>query len=325
MNRRQPDFDISSSPDPRTLEFAHSVVKGLSSVPRRLDCRYIYDDHGSRLFEQICEQPEYYLTRAEREILLQAADEIARVTGPTALLEFGSGNSSKTQILLDAYATRYGSVRYVPVDISKSILEQARGDLAAAAPRVRVEPFHGTYEEAFHLFDRFSPMVFLFLGSTLGNLDETEAAEFWAQIGFSLSVGDYCLLGIDVTEDADALHAAYNDVAGYTAEFTKNIFARMNRELGASISMDAIEHVAAYNSAHERVEIFAKFTEPQEIQIAPLGRSVTLQANTLISTEISRKFRIRKIVPYLKRFGLETERVFSGEDGRFAVLLLARA
>ena len=306
------------------LDFAHSVVRGLSSTPRWLDCRYIYDDHGSRIFELICEQPEYYLTRIERAILLDASDEIARLTGPAAVIEFGSGNSSKTQILLNAYAHRYGGVRYIPVDISDSILERAERELATTAPLATVDSFHGSYDEAFHLLHSFSPLVFLFLGSNVGNLDAAEAADFWKKISSSLYNGDFCLLGIDITEDPDALHAAYNDEAGYSAEFTKNIFARINRELGASIDIDAIEHVARYNPGHNRVEIFGKFTAAQQIHIELLSHRVTIEENELVMTEISRKFRIDEVRPYLEGFGLETRQVFTNPEHTFAVMLLAR-
>ncbi len=304
--------------------FAASVLRGLSLDPRRLECRYIYDEFGSRLFEQICEQPEYYLTRAERTILLEAADEIARLTGPAALIEFGSGNSAKTRILLNAYAERYGGVRYIPVDISDSILEHAEAELATAAPLATVDSFHGTYDDAFHLFDSFSPLVFLFLGSNVGNLDPAEAAAFWSEISSNLSVGDFCLLGVDITQDSDALHAAYNDAAGYSARFTKNIFSRINRELGASIDIATIEHVAAFSAPRNQVEIFAKFTQAQQIDIAPLGQSVSIEANALVMTEISRKFRIDEIRPYLEHYRLETRHVFSNDGQNFALLLLAK-
>ncbi len=306
------------------LDFAHSVIRGLSNTPRSLDCRYIYDDHGSRLFELICEQPEYYLTRVERAILLDAADEIARLTGSAALIEFGSGNSTKTQILLNAYAHRFGGVRYIPVDISDSILEQAESELAKTAPLATVDSFHGSYEDAFHLLHSFSPLVFLFLGSNVGNLDAVEATEFWWKISSSLNPGDFCLLGVDTNEDTDALHAAYNDAAGYSAEFTKNIFARINRDLGASIDVDTIKHVARYSPDHNRVEIFGKFTTAQQIHIESLDHRVTIEEDELIMTEISRKFRIDEVQPYLKGFGLESRQVFTNPERTFAVMLLAR-
>ena len=306
------------------LEFAQSVVRGLSSDPRRLESRHIYDDHGSRLFEMICEQPEYYLTRAERGILLEAADEISRLTGSAALIEFGSGNSAKTRILLDAYTQRHGEVRYIPVDISDSILDQAKRELDKEVPMATVDSFHGSYEEAFHLFHSFSPMVFLFLGSNIGNLDQSEAAGFWTQVSESLSVGDFCLLGIDITEDPDTLHAAYNDEAGYSASFTKNIFARMNRDLGSSINVGALDHVTEYNAARNQVEIFARFNQPQQIEIESLEKVFQVNENELVMTEISRKFRVSEMVSYLHQFRLGVRQVFTSDAGNFALLLLER-
>ncbi len=306
------------------MDFAVSVARGLSHAPRRLDCRFLYDARGSEIFERICEQPEYYLTRTEGAILAAAAGDIARRTGPVTLVELGSGSGIKTQIVLEAYSARHGPVRYTPVDISKSILELAEQEITAKMPHVKVEALHGTYEDAFPLLASYSPCLLLFLGSTVGNLDSSEADRFWEAIAAGLMPGDFCLLGVDINEDPDALHAAYNDGAGYSAAFTRNLFERMNRELGASLNTPSIEHVAAYNPEWRRVEIFARFTSTQSIDISQLGRSFRVGKGEQILTEVSRKFRLNHMVPYLATFGLAAQQIYSDEEKRFAVLLLRR-
>ncbi|MHB8168171.1 MAG: L-histidine N(alpha)-methyltransferase [Thermoleophilia bacterium] len=305
--------------------FALAVARGLSDIPRRLDSRFLYDAYGSFIFERICEQPEYYLTRTEATILASAAADIAGRTGELTLVELGSGSSVKTRLLLEAYAGRHGSACYTPVDISKSILEQAEQEIAALYPEVRVEAMHGTYDDAFPLLPSLSPAMLLFLGSTVGNLDAHEASQFWGKITSHLLPGDYCLLGVDINEDAASLNAAYNDAAGFSAAFTRNMFARMNRELGASLDVTAIDHVARYAPKWRRVEIFARFRREQRIEIAPAGSAFRIGKGELILTEVSRKFHLRQLVPYLCTFGLNTEQIYSDRNQRFAVLLLRKA
>lgn len=322
-NRHQPQR-VSAAPA-TGMEFAMSVARGLSDIPRRLESRFLYDTHGSHIFERICEQPEYYLTRTEATILASAAADIARRTGNLTLVELGSGSSVKTQLLLEAFGGQYGAVSYTPVDVSRSILEMAQREIKARYPGVRVQPVHGTYEDAFPLLPSLSPVMLLFLGSTLGNLDAHEAGQFWHRISANLLPGNFCLLGIDINEDAGSLNAAYNDAAGYSADFTRNLFSRMNRELGSALDTGAIDHVARYMPRWRRVEIFARFNTEQRIEIAPLGSAFRISGGEMILTEISRKFRLQQIVPYLCTFGLRTEKIYSDCDSRVAVLLLKKA
>lgn len=321
-------FDAATEPasDERDglMDFARSVVRGLSDTPRRLESRHIYDACGSELFEHICEQPEYYLTRTEAHLLEAAAPDIASQTGEVSLIELGSGSSAKTQLILKAYADRFGGVHYTPVDVSKDILEIAEREIRAKHPAVAIEPLHGTYDEAFPLARSLDPAMLLFLGSTVGNLDAVESAHFWENVSAHLSPGSFCLLGVDITENSDLLHAAYNDAAGYSERFTRNIFERMNRELDATIDTDAIEHVARYNHAWRRIEIFARFTESQKIDVKMLGRSFEIKAGEQILTEISRKFRAEDISLYLHTFGLKTRKVYTDDDRHVALLLLER-
>lgn len=297
---------------------------GLSDRPRWLPCRFLYDERGSRLFEAICETPEYYLTRTEAGILKARAAEIRGLTGPVTLVELGSGNAVKTSILLEAYAGEARSTRYLPVDVSEAALQQAARAIARAHPAVRVTPIHGRYEDALPRLRELSPLMLLFLGSTVGNLNQTESWIFWNDVARHLSARDFMLLGVDLVKDAGCLNAAYNDAAGHSAAFTRNLFVRMNRELEAGLDLDAITHVARYHEAWRRVEISARFETDQTLHVGPLDRDVRIAAGEQIMTEISRKFVLEDLEPYLASFGLRLRRVFTDRRRWYAVLLLQR-
>ncbi|KPJ91191.1 MAG: hypothetical protein AMS18_09170 [Gemmatimonas sp. SG8_17] len=306
------------------LEFATAVAAGLTANPRSLPCRYLYDHRGSELFEKICQLPEYYLTRTEASILAQHAADIQEETGQVTLIELGSGTSVKTDYLLAAYSRNGHHVRYMPVDISESALRIAARNITARHPTVQVVGIVGQYELAFSLFREHSPSLVLFLGSTLGNLSEEETAEFLCGISDSLSAGDYFLLGIDLVKDAAVLEAAYNDSAGVTAQFTENIFARMNRELGAGVDLAGIEHFATYDAERQQVDVRVRFLTEQVVSIAPLQRAVQVPAGEEVRIEISKKFVLHEIRRDLARFGFELRRVFTDDEEKYAVLLLRR-
>ena len=304
--------------------FAHSVARSLTDSPPWLHCRYLYDGRGSELFEKICEQPEYYLTRTESGILAARAADIFADTGPVTVIELGSGTSVKTDHLLTAYSADQRDVLYVPVDVSVSALEMARDAIVARHPTVTVTGIAGTYEAAFPLFKRFSPAMVVFLGSTIGNFNQQEADVFWHAVADSLDAGDYFLLGVDLIKDEALLNAAYNDAAGVTQAFTKNIFARINRELGASVDLDEIEHVASYNRAWQRVETFIRFNSDQEVYLEPLDKTIAIAAGTMVMTEISRKFTVDQIRENMQLYGFDVRDVFTDEKEWFALLLLQR-
>jgi L-histidine N-alpha-methyltransferase len=310
--------------DAARLAFAKSVALGLTDTPPWLHSHFLYDERGSQLFEEICEQPEYYLTNAEAEILQRYASKIRDETGPVTLIELGSGSSVKTDYLLAAYAANESPVRYVPVDVSETILEQAKDVIVAAHPTVTVTGIADTYEHAFPLFKEFSPAMVMFLGSSIGNFDQREADVFWQGVSAGLAPGDYLLVGVDLVKDESVLNAAYNDAAGVTAAFTKNLFVRINDELGASIDIDEIEHVARYNAEWQRMEIYARFSSTQEIFLEPIDRTLTVPAGTMVMTEISRKYDLEKTQQYLRCFDFSLKRVFTDERGWFGLLLLQR-
>ncbi|UCG88896.1 MAG: L-histidine N(alpha)-methyltransferase [Gemmatimonadota bacterium] len=313
-----------SQSDP-VLEFAQDAVAGLTDSPRWLPCRYLYDERGSQLFEQICDQPEYYQTQAEAAILERRGGDIRATTGPVTLIELGSGTSVKTDFLLAAYTVNGESIRYVPIDVSESALQVAAERIARLRPTVRVAGIVGTYESAFPLFRGHSPVMVVFLGSTIGNLNVTESAQFFTDLSDSLEPGDFFLLGVDLVKDADVIEAAYNDRAGVTAQFTTNIFARMNRELGSAVDLDQIRHVAVYNSDWQRMEVFIEFLADQEVKIGPLEKSLTVAAGERVMIEISRKFVIEDLQEHVEHFGFTVRNTYFDDDRRFGLLLMQSA
>lgn len=312
----------SNQADVAAREFATAVMIGLSDHPRWLPCRFLYDERGSRLFDAICETPEYYLTRTESSILDASAADIRDLTGPVTLIELGSGSSRKTGHLLAAYSNHARSVHYVPVDVSEAALRTGSAAMSVAYPAVRVTGIHGTYDAAFPLLGELSPAMLVFLGSTVGNFNQTEAARFWSDVAAHLVPGDFVLLGVDLVKDPGLITAAYNDVAGHSAEFTRNVFHRMNRELGAGLDLGQIDHVASYNPEWQRIEIFARFACEQTVHLRPLGSDVQVRAGERIMTEISRKFVLDELEQYLASFGFELRQVFTDDRRWFAVLLL---
>ena len=307
------------------LDFARAVALGLSDAPRWVPARFLYDTAGSALFERICELPEYYLTRTEAAILQRHAPAIRRLTGPVTLVELGSGSSVKTDHLLRAYSEGGAPVRYVPVDVSASILRVAAERIQDTFPAVTVAEVNGEYEEAFPLLAAYAPSMLLFLGSTIGNLNATESAIFWRRVVAALPPGSYVLLGADLAKDPAILHAAYNDAAGVTARFTRNLFVRMNRELDAGLVLEQIVHEARWNADWQRVEIGGRFLSTQRLHLRPLGFGVTIRKGEQVMTEVSRKFSVPRLAAYLACFGLERVAVFTDERRWFAVLLLRKA
>jgi len=311
--------------DDSILAFARSTARGLAATPRQLECRFLYDQRGSALYERITLQPEYYPTRTEDAILATYAAEIRDLTGPVTLLELGSGSSTKTGHLLRAYGDCGPPACYVPIDVSLSALQDAGRTIRAHHDNIQVVGLHSTYEQAIPLFTVASPAMVIFLGSTVGNLTPAEARWFYRGMAEALQPGDYFLLGVDLVKDIRTLAAAYNDAAGVTAEFTRNLFVRMNRELGASIDLEAIEHVARYMEPRQQIEIHARFNHATRIEVQPLGESFAIGGGEEILVEISRKFKLDELCPELESFGFGIKRVFTDPNHWFALLLMRRS
>jgi L-histidine N-alpha-methyltransferase len=312
-----------TGPDP-VQEFARAAAQGLGSQPRTLESRFLYDSQGSALFELITKQPEYYLTRTETAILAGNSSRIREMTGPVMLVELGSGSSHKIDHLLRAWLERSPSVCYVPVDVSESALVGASRKITSKYRTVKVIGVNCDFQQALPLVSQLSPVMVMLLGSTIGNFAPARMSGFLQAMACSLASGDFLLLGLDLVKPRPVLEAAYNDAAGVSAEFTRNVFARMNRELGCAIDLKAIEHLARYDEAKEQIEIFARFTRRQTLSLAPLGMELTIGPGELVQTEISRKFRLELFVPYLERFGFVAEELFVDERQWFALVLLRR-
>lgn len=320
-----PGFRIHRDPNAACPEtFAHAAARTLQEVPKRLESHYLYDAAGSALFDAITKQPEYYLTRVEASILHAHADSIRAATGPTALVELGSGSSEKTEHLLAAWCAAGGST-YVPIDVSQAALEAAARKLHARFPALSIEAVAATYGRALPQLRDLGPITLVFLGSSIGNFADAELDGFLAQVRRHLRPGDFFLLGIDLIKDRRILEAAYNDAAGVTARFTKNLFVRMNRELGTRIDIDHIEHVAHYAADRQQIEISARFRQAHTLHCDALPQPVDIAAGEAIRTEVSRKFEVATMAAHCAAAHLPLRHVYQDRDQSMALMLCQAA
>jgi dimethylhistidine N-methyltransferase len=313
-----------SAGDPRA-EFAHDVADGLTATPKRLACRYFYDREGSRLFEAICELPEYYLTRAEAAILHDHAHEIADCfPGDVTVVELGSGNAIKTQLLLDALLRAHRRVRYVPIDICRPVLEESSKALVEMFPGLEIVAVAAEYHEGLQRLESEStrPKLILWLGSNIGNFDRTEAATFLRRIRDTLEPSDRMLVGFDLRKDRTVLEAAYDDAAGVTAAFNLNLLVRINRELEGDFDLGRFRHRAIYDADLGRIEMYLVSTRSQRVTIGRLGLQVAFKAGETIHTENSYKYSLEEMDEVSKEAGLHAERSWQDAEGQFSLNLL---
>lgn len=294
------------------------VLHGLTTEPKTLPPKWFYDAHGSDLFEQITELPEYYPTRAEREILAARAHEIAAALPARTLVELGSGSSEKTRYLLDALT---GLHTYVPVDVSESALEHAGQALAAERPDLNVHALIADFTTGLSLPDTPGPRLLAFLGGTIGNLLPGERTGFLAGVRALLSPGDALLLGTDLVKDEAVLVRAYDDAAGVTAAFDKNVLTVVNRELGADFDPDAFDHVALWDADHEWIEMRLRSRTAQTVKVPALDLAVHFAAGEELRTEVSAKFRREGVKTELAAAGLDLARWWTDAESRFALSL----
>jgi L-histidine Nalpha-methyltransferase len=285
------------------------ALAGLTATPKTLPPKWFYDAEGSALFEKITELPEYYPTRAERAILRSAAAEIAALSGARVLVELGSGSSEKTRLLLDALRD-HGTLRaYVPVDVSESALAAAGDALALEYPGLDVHAVVSDFEERLGLPSgpdapgAPEPRLVAFLGSTIGNMVPAQRAAFLIRVRAQLRPGDAFLLGTDLVKDPSVLVAAYDDSAGVTAAFNKNVLAVLNAQLGADFDLDAFDHVALWDATREWIEMRLRSASSQEVHVRGIGLTVRFDAGEEMRTEVSAKFR---------RSGVERELAAAG-------------
>ncbi|MDK1342434.1 L-histidine N(alpha)-methyltransferase [Streptomyces sp. 378] len=294
------------------------VHRGLTGRPKTLPPKWFYDAHGSDLFEKITELPEYYPTRAEREILLARSGDIAAATGARTLVELGSGSSEKTRHLLDALTDLH---TYVPVDVSGSALTQAGQALAAERPGLDVHALIADFTAELTLPDTPGPRLVAFLGGTVGNLLPAERAAFLASVRALLAPGDALLLGTDLVKDEEVLVRAYDDGAGVTAAFNKNVLTVINRELGADFEPAAFDHVAVWDTGHEWIEMRLRSRSAQTVKVPALDLAVDFAAGEEMRTEVSAKFRQEGVRAELSAAQLDLTHWWTDGEGRFALSL----
>lgn len=300
-------------------DFLNDVLSGLAQEPKRLSCRFLYDERGSRLFDEICELEEYYLTRTEISIMREYVTEMAKAIGPSVrLVEFGSGSSVKSRILLD---NLIDPAAYIPVDISCQHLTHAVKGLAAEYPGLEILPVCADFCGDFRLPEsKRDPnrTVIYFPGSTIGNFAPQEVNRLLRQIVKLCGEGGGLLVGVDLKKDIDLIERAYNDSRGVTAEFTLNLLKRMQRELDADLNEEAFEHYAFYNRQAGRVEIYIRSLEAQTIDVAgevfPLGRG------ELIHTEDSHKYTVDEFAAVGQQAGLRLVKSWTDPNRYFAVM-----
>jgi L-histidine N-alpha-methyltransferase len=303
---------------------ARDVRAGLCAYPKELAPKYFYDERGSRLFEQITELPEYYPTRAEREILSERSDEILAAAGrPGTLVELGSGSAVKTRHLLNAMRDVDGLDTYMPVDISEEITQRTAADLVEEYPGLSVRGLVCDFEQ--HL-ERIpdgagTPRLVAFLGGTVGNLYPRQRHAFLERIAALLGPGDHLLLGTDLVKDAARLEAAYDDAAGVTAEFNKNVLEVLNRELGADFDVEAFEHIARYDAEAERMDIRLRSLADQQVRLQGLDLEISFAAGEEMRTEISTKFTRGRLESVYAGSGLEICGWFTDAAGDYALSL----
>ncbi len=315
--------DVHLSDDHLADALRADVFAGLLATPKTLPPKWFYDARGSELFERITELPEYYPTRAERRILTDHSAEIAALTGAASLVELGSGSSEKTRLLLSALSAD-GLRQFVPVDVSATALRESAAAIAADYPGLRVHGVVGDFTEHLDLVPGDRPRLVAFLGGTIGNLVPGERAKFLSGLRSVLYGGEWLLLGTDLVKDPEVLVRAYDDSAGVTAEFNRNVLHVMNRELDADFDVSAFEHVALWDAEAEWIEMRLRATRAMRVRLAALDLDVRFEPGEQLRTEVSAKFRKPGVAEELAATGFELVKWFTDPEGRFAVSL-ARA
>lgn len=294
------------------------VLSGLTRHPKTLPPKWFYDARGSELFEEITRLPEYYPTRAEREILAARAEEIAAASGARTVIELGSGSSEKTRHLLDVLPELHS---YVPVDVSESALTGAADSLLAEHPGLSVHALIADFTGGLALPGTPGPRLVVFLGGTIGNLLPEERATFLRSVRSLLSPGDALLLGTDLVKDEETLVAAYDDAAGVTAAFNKNVLNVVNRELGADFPLDDFDHLAVWNPRDRWIEMRLRARRALSVKIRELDLVVPFEAGEELRTEVSAKFRQEDVREELSAAGMRLTQWWTDSAGRFALSL----
>lgn len=300
------------------------VINGLNQKQKSLPAHYFYDSKGSQLFEKICQLEEYYPTRTEASILQQYATEIVHQTQAVELVELGSGSSTKTRYLFDAYQKSNIPLYYIPVDVSDSILKVSANKLLADYPQLKIEGKVATYSQALkQLKNSFlGKRIIIFLGSSIGNFNSLKCDRFINQVTSALNPGDYFLLGIDLQKPVEILEAAYNDSQGVTAAFNLNMLQHLNHRFAGNFNVDLFKHQAIYNQTEHQIEMYLISQQEQTVTLANLNLTIELKKSEKILTEISRKFNLEKMAKYLSDRNLNLITTYTDAQQWFGLLLV---
>ncbi len=307
--------------DSAAVALRRDVYNGLTHTPKTLPPKWFYDSVGSDLFDQITRLPEYYPTRTEAQILRDHSAEIATASGADTLVELGSGTSEKTRLLLSALRDTGSLRRFIPFDVDAGMLQAASSAILDEYPDIEIEAVCGDFEEHLGKIPRVGRRLVVFLGSTIGNLTPGPRAEFLSALSDTLAKGDTLLLGTDLVKDPDRLICAYDDSAGVTARFNRNVLAVVNRELDADFDLDAFDHVAKWNADEERIEMWLRAGSAQRVRVAALDLTIDFAAGEEMLTEVSCKFREQGVVEELAAAGLKRSHWWTDPAGDFGLSL----
>jgi L-histidine Nalpha-methyltransferase len=329
VTARTARIDVHLTPADAHAALRADVLRGLTARPKELPPKYFYDARGSALFEQITALPEYFPTRTEAALLAANVDEIAALSGAGTLVELGSGSSAKTRLLLDAFLRTGTLHRYVPQDVSEAALRGALDELATRYPELALHGVVGDFTRHLHRLpagdgprDR---RLVAFLGGTIGNLVPAERAVFLRRLRAALAPGEQLLLGAALVTDPAVLVAAYDDAAGVTAEFNRNVLRVLNRELHADLDVDAFAHVAVWDAEREWIEMRLRAARAMAVTVRDLGLVVEFAAGEELRTEVSAKFRPAGLAAELAAAGFAPRRTWTDPLDRFSLTLAAAA
>ncbi|MGV9801340.1 L-histidine N(alpha)-methyltransferase [Mycobacterium sp. NPDC003449] len=310
--------------DSAAAALRRDVRDGLAKAPKTLPPKWFYDSVGSELFDRITRLPEYYPTRTEAQILRERSADIAAAAGADTLVELGSGTSEKTRMLLDAMRDTGRLRRFIPFDVDAGVLRAAGDAIGGEYPGVEIEAVCGDFEEHLGEIPQVGRRLVVFLGSTIGNLTPGPRAGFLASLAATLRPRDSLLLGTDLVKDTGRLVAAYDDSAGVTAEFNRNVLAVVNRELAADFDLDAFEHVARWNEEEERIEMWLRARTAQRVRIGALDLDAAFAAGEEMLTEVSCKFRPDGVTAELAKAGLRQTHWWTDAAGDFGLSLAVK-
>lgn len=320
-------FRLLEEPRPDVLAtFAEDVERGLSQTPKTLSCRWFYDEVGSQLFDEICRLDEYYLWRAEHEILQTNAHKIAaQAPKDCALIELGSGTAAKTRLLIDALIQRSKKLLYAPIDVSETVLEDSSPKLLDSFPDLEVLAIAAEYERGLEVVKNTisGPKLYAWLGSNVGNFNRLEAAKFLRKARAAMSSDDRLLLGVDLRKPKEILEPAYDDRKQVTARFNKNLLVRINADLGGDFDVGAFRHRAAYDEREGCVRMYLDSERDQTVTIKKLGRTFTFAKGEAVHTEDSYKYGIDEVAALAAAAELKIIARFTDRDARFTDVILA--